>query len=64
MQDIKALRVENQQMRVTYKKLWNALRISTVKNIQLQNRITALEEENSIYILGSLCFDGKAIRKK
>ena len=41
-----------------------ALREMTVRNIQLSNRVDALAEENSMYILGSLFKDGKCINRK
>ena len=40
-----------------------ALREMSVRNVQLNNRIDALVEENSMYILGSLMNDGKCIKR-
>lgn len=54
---------ENKKIREAYKKIHNNMRILAVRNIQLENRISALEEENSIYILGSLITHGSHVKK-
>lgn len=57
------LKAENKKIREAYKRIHTSLQFLAVKNIQLENRIVALEEENAIYILGSLVANGSAIKK-
>lgn len=55
--------MERKELLQRISQLKAVLREMTVRNIQLNNRIDALVEENSMYILGSLMNNGKCINR-